>query len=135
MTKNKLGHWKSMRLHKLANKIGSCDLCEELARNRTTIVNGYGDFQATALYIGEAPGVLGANITGVPFTRDRSGVLLQKMLHKIGMNKTDPRCERPVLKDAYITNIVRCNPRNKDKTNRTPTRREIQLRRLSGKRN
>lgn len=117
---------KDTRLSDLKDTVKSCSLCKELVNSRSRIVNGYGDLHTYALYIGEAPGALGADITGVPFTRDRSGVFLQKMLYKIGMNKADPRSENPELRGAYITNIVRCNPRKRNSTNRTPTREEIQ---------
>jgi uracil-DNA glycosylase family 4 len=121
-----LEHDKDLRVCTLTNLIKSCNMCKELVRSRSRVVPGYGDLHADVLYIGEAPGALGADITGVPFTRDRSGVFLQKMLNIIGMNKTDPKSEYPDLRGAYITNIVRCNPRKKNSSNRTPTKKEIQ---------
>ncbi len=50
-----------------------CSLCPALAANRRRIVHGYGDAGARVLLVGEAPGYLGADRTGVPFTGDRSG--------------------------------------------------------------
>src|SRR5438445_12897778 len=91
-------------LSRLNSKVKQCENCQELVKTRNQAVTGYGDVYAKVLLIGEAPGRLGANVTGVPFTRDRSGVFLQKMLCKIGMNESDPQCEMPILKHVYITN-------------------------------
>lgn len=65
------------------------------------------------LVIGLAPGLNGANRTGRPFTGDWAGDLLYDALDKFGFStgsyaKTiDDGLE---LKDAVITNVVRCVP-------------------------
>ena len=70
--------------------------------------------------MGEAPGYRGGDVTGVPFTLDRSGVRLQRVLIELGLSEeTEPRIEQPRLR-CFITNAVRCNP----PSNRTPTRAE-----------
>ena len=97
-----------------------CTRCPELAANRSCIVHGYGAAGARVLFIGEAPGYKGGDVTGVPFTLDRSGVRLQRMLIELGLSyETDPRLKEPRLR-CFITNVVRCNP----PSNRTPTRAE-----------
>ena len=113
------------RSRRLTKKIKSCELCQELVESRTQAVSGYGDFFANVFIIGEAPGRFGADITGIPFTKDRSGIFLQKMLHRLGLNEADPKSEKPKLKGVYITNIVKCNPRKEDGTNRSPNSDEI----------
>jgi uracil-DNA glycosylase len=113
------------QVSELSNNVKSCHLCKELVESRTQPVTGYGDFTARVLFIGEAPGRLGADMTGIPFTKDRSGMLLQKMLYMIGMNESGPESIPPKLKDVYITNIVKCNPRKEDGSNRSPTKDEI----------
>ena len=98
-----------------------CARCPALASNRRCIVHGYGPPDARVLFVGEAPGYKGGDVSGVPFTRDRSGVRLQQALIELGLSaETDPRAERPRLR-CFITNVVRCNP----PANRTPTRAEI----------
>ncbi len=100
---------------------GGCTLCPELVTNRSCIVHGYGAANAQVIFIGEAPGYKGGDVTGIPFTRDRSGVRLQRMLIELGLSEeTDPRLEQPRLR-CFITNVVRCNP----PANRTPSRAEI----------
>jgi uracil-DNA glycosylase family 4 len=98
-----------------------CTRCPQLVTNRRCIVCGYGAADARVLFIGEAPGYKGADLTGVPFTRDRSGVRLQRVLIELGLSdEIDPRVERPRL-HCFVTNVVRCNP----PSNRVPTRVEI----------
>ena len=109
----------------LQKTMTNCRKCRDLVITRNLVVIGYGDLKATAFFIGEAPGRLGADKTGVPFTKDRSGKLLQRMLVMIGMNENDETSERPTLNNAYVTNLVRCNPLNSNGTNRSPTRNEI----------
>lgn len=109
----------------LNNTILNCNKCKSLTKTRNRIVCGYGDFHAKLLLVGEAPGRFGADITGVPFTRDKSGILLQKMLRLVGMNLDNIESDNPELKDVYITNIVRCNPRGIQGTNRSPNNEEI----------
>lgn len=117
---------QKIKLLQLNTKIKKCVSCKELVKTRSRVVVGYGDIYAKILLIGEAPGRLGADVTGVPFTRDRSGVFLQKMLGKIGLNKSEPENELPVLRDVYITNIVKCNPQGSTGVNRSPKKEEIQ---------
>ena len=98
-----------------------CSRCPALAANRRRIVHSYGAPDARILFVGEAPGYRGADVTGVPFTRDRSGVRFQQMLITLGLSvETDPRVEHPRL-TCLVTNIVRCNP----PANRAPSRDEI----------
>ena len=97
-----------------------CARCPGLAANRSRIVHGYGAANAQVVFIGEAPGYKGGDLTGIPFTRDRSGLRLQRMLIELGLSEeTDPRLQQPRLR-CFITNVVRCNP----PANRTPSRAE-----------
>jgi uracil-DNA glycosylase len=104
----------------------NCSRCPELVANRHCIVHGFGlnaplGGRKRVLFVGEAPGYKGGDVTGVPFTRDRSGVRLQQALIELGLSdESDPRVEMPRLR-CFITNVVRCNP----PSNRTPQQAEI----------
>lgn len=98
-----------------------CTRCSALVANRRCIVHGYGPPDASVIFVGEAPGYKGGDLSGVPFTRDRSGVRLQRLFIELGLSaETDPRVDQPRLA-CFVTNVVRCNP----PLNRTPTRKEI----------
>lgn len=66
------------------------------------------------MFIGEAPGRLGASLTGIPFSRDQSGLRFERLLRAAGLTRAE----------VFVTNAVLCNPL-RDGRNRAPTRREI----------
>lgn len=76
-------------------------------------VPGFGDRGARLLIVGLAPGLKGANRTGRPFTGDYAGDLLYPTLIKYGFAEGNYQA-RPddglELRDAFITNAVRCVP-------------------------
>ena len=101
-----------------------CPLCPRLVayrdRNRQeqpAWFNGpapsFGDPDARLLVVGLAPGRMGANRTGRPFTGDYAGVLLYETLIKFGFAQGH-YAARPddglKLVDCMVTNAVRCAP-------------------------
>jgi uracil-DNA glycosylase family 4 len=73
----------------------------------------FGDENARLLIVGLAPGRMGANRTGRPFTGDFAGVLLYQTLLKTGFARGayDARPDDGLeLVDCLITNAVRCAP-------------------------
>ena len=76
-------------------------------------VPSFGDGAARLLIVGLAPGLRGANRTGRPFTGDYAGELLYGTLIKFGFATgkfaADPG-DGLRLRDALITNAVRCLP-------------------------
>ncbi len=91
---------------------GCCD-CAALVKCRSRVVPGAGASPARIMFVGIAPGRFGGDLTGIPFSGDRSGVLLRAMLAQVGIS------------DAFITNLVRCNPRDAKGRNRDPRADEI----------
>lgn len=101
-----------------------CPLCPRLVEFReenqrlypdffNAPVPGFGDRSARLLIVGLAPGLKGANRTGRPFTGDYAGDLLYPTLIKYDFAEGRYGA-RPddglILKDAFITNAVRCVP-------------------------
>jgi uracil-DNA glycosylase len=101
-----------------------CQICPRLVAYRTANRgehpdwwNGpapsFGDPNARLLIVGLAPGRMGANRTGRPFTGDFAGVLLYETLIKTGFAE-GRYLARPDdglrLVDCMITNAVRCAP-------------------------
>jgi uracil-DNA glycosylase len=97
----------------------SCARCPALVASRRRIVHGYGDPSARIVFVGEAPGQHGADRTGVPFSGDKSGRALQRMLIELGLSEDQQPNDQPQLR-CFVTNIVRCCP----PANRTPTLHE-----------
>ena len=65
--------------------------------------------RARLLIVGLAPGLSGANRTGVPFTGDHAGEMLQKRLLEHGFLSVRPDGQHE-YRDCVITNAVRCVP-------------------------
>jgi uracil-DNA glycosylase family 4 len=101
-----------------------CPLCPRLhgfiAANRVAhpdwfngAVPSFGEPFGRLLIVGLAPGLQGANRTGRPFTGDYAGDLLFSTLNTFGLSigtfKARPD-DGMKLKDAMITNAVRCVP-------------------------
>lgn len=101
-----------------------CPLCPRLVAyreaNKLAIPEGFngavpsfGDPQARLAVVGLAPGRMGANRTGRPFTGDGAGVILYETLIKTGFarGRYEARPDDSVeLVDCMITNAVRCAP-------------------------
>ena len=63
-------------------------------------VDGHGNINSKIALFGLAPGLHGANKTGVPFTSDFSGNLIRRILKNLNIS------------DIFISNAVRCYPYN-----------------------
>lgn len=123
-----------------------CPLCPRLVAyreaNRISVPGGFngavasfGDPYARLVVVGLAPGRMGANRTGRPFTGDGAGWMLYETLLKTGFAKGTYEA-RPddglTLVDCMITNAVRCAPPgNKPETKEEATCRPFLTSRLS----
>ncbi|MGI9102830.1 MAG: uracil-DNA glycosylase family protein [Terriglobales bacterium] len=74
-----------------------------------------GPWDAEIVVVAEAPGRLGAEVTGIPLYGDRTGDRFEAILTSMNW----PRSE------IFITNAILCNPRDDRGNNSTPSRREI----------
>ena len=91
--------------------ITKCKACKEIVSHHKLLIKKYPDYHCKPVnssgnvkskiaLIGLAPGLHGANKTGIPFTSDFSGEVIRKILDKL------------YLQDIFITNAVRCYPKN-----------------------
>jgi uracil-DNA glycosylase family 4 len=123
-----------------------CPLCPRLVAYRMAnraanpdwfngAVPSWGDETARLVVVGLAPGRMGANRTGRPFTGDHAGVLLYETLLKTGFarGRYEARPDDGLeLVDCLITNAVRCAPPgNKPETLEEATCRPYLVSRLA----
>lgn len=101
-----------------------CQLCPRLTTYRRVQKDLYpayrcrpvaaaGPRDARLLIVGLAPGLHGANASGIPFSGDASGDFLFAALHRFGFasNAAAPTATRETrLIDCRITNAVKCLP-------------------------
>jgi uracil-DNA glycosylase family 4 len=92
-----------------------CTLCPRMENSRRVLSDLNGDWNAKVMFVAEAPGRLGAEITGIPLYGDRTGERFEQLL-------TAMRWKRSTI---FLTNTVLCNPRNDKGNNAKPSRKEI----------
>lgn len=90
-----------------------CVRCPILVESRSRVVPGDGEVPADIVFVGLAPGRFGGDRTGIPFSGDGSGDLLRRMIRRADLQR------------VFITNVVRCNPRDARGRNRDPDAHEI----------
>ena len=93
----------------LKNDVIKCKKCS-LSDTRTNAVFGVGDFSASLMLVGEAPGEQ-EDLSGEPFV-GRAGQILDKMLAAIHRSREN---------DVFICNVLKCRPPE----NRDPKSDEI----------
>lgn len=67
------------------------------------------------MFVAEAPGRLGAEVTGVPLFGDRTGDRFEELLKTMDWSRSQ----------IFITNAILCNPRNSDGNNDVPSTVEV----------
>ncbi len=97
-------------LVKLRENVLRCTRCDELVRNRHTVVFGSGNPRAQLVFVGEAPGAE-EDRQGLPFV-GAAGQLLTKMIESIGLKR----------QEVFIANVLKCRPPG----NRPPKPLEIE---------
>ena len=105
-----------------SRSVSACRACPRLVAHHQVVkqdfpnyhaapVGAWGDPRARILLVGLAPGLHGAARTGKAFVGDASGEFLFAALHRHGL-ATHQQPEKAVLKNACITNVVKCLPPN-----------------------
>ena len=67
------------------------------------------------MFIGEAPGRLGADDSQIPFHGDKSGHNFESLVEQVGLSRYQ----------IFVTNAVLCNPKDSKGNNSTPNASEI----------
>ena len=87
--------WESMDLTALQAQVAACEQCD-LSKTRQQTVFGSGSAGVEVMMIGDAPGP--EDEAGGEALVGRSGALLTKMLHAIGLTRDH----------VYLTNLLKC---------------------------
>ena len=74
-----------------------------------------GPLNSDVMFIGEAPGRLGADTFEIPFHGDKSGHNFEELLAFAGLNRSQ----------IFVTNGVLCNPKAETGNNATPSKSEV----------
>jgi uracil-DNA glycosylase family 4 len=106
---------KAKSFRALCREAAACRVCPQLADKSAVLSDLNGNLNPKVMFIGEAPGRVGADRTRRPFYGDKSGDNLQTLLDSIGLTRDE----------IFITSAVLCSPRSTSDANRKPTRAEI----------
>jgi uracil-DNA glycosylase len=99
----------------LVDDVQACRRCPRMEGRRRVLSRANGPLAARLLFIAEAPGRLGADVSGVPLTGDRAGRTFAALLGAGGFERSA----------VFVTNAVACNPRDAAGRNDRPTAREV----------
>ena len=99
----------------LVAHVHGCLRCQRMANSARIFGRSSGEIAAPVMFIGEAPGRLGADDTSIPFHGDRAGENFERLIAQVGISRYD----------CFITNAVLCNPRDEKGNNATPSRQEV----------
>ncbi|MGE3270305.1 MAG: uracil-DNA glycosylase [Chloroflexota bacterium] len=93
----------------------ACRRCPRMEGRTRALGPGNGPLTARVLFVAEAPGRLGADLTGVPLSGDQTGRNFNRLLAVAGIDRAS----------VFVTNAVLCNPRREDGRNDRPRAAEI----------
>ena len=100
----------------LCAKVQACVKCERMCNSQRVLNRSGGSLTADIMFIGEAPGRLGADNSCIPFHGDKSGHNFEELLDFAKIDRSK----------IFVTNAVLCNPRDDQGNNSTPTKQEVQ---------
>ncbi|HEX9897060.1 MAG TPA: uracil-DNA glycosylase [Dehalococcoidales bacterium] len=107
---------KRRKFDLLIENVNRCNLCSRMQGRTKVLSEKNGNIDSKVMFIGEAPGRLGADRTGIPFFGDKAGANFERLLQFAGLAR----------QQVFITNAVLCNPRDEKGNNSPPNKTEIQ---------
>lgn len=107
---------KDASFAELIGEVQACKLCDRMHDSARVLSFAAGNLHAKIMFIGEAPGRLGADLTEVPFHGDTAGTNFEDLLSSARIRRSE----------VFITNAVLCNPKDQHGNNGTPIPKEMQ---------
>lgn len=99
----------------LCAEVWACRTCARMEGSTRVLSRASGSLDAIAMFIGEAPGRLGADGTAIPFHGDKAGHNFEEFLTHANIRRNE----------IFVTNAVLCNPKDRAGNNATPQHGEI----------
>lgn len=106
---------KRQKFEMLVENANRCNLCLRMCGRTKVLSERNGNIDSKIIFIGEAPGRLGADRTGIPFHGDKTGQNFERLLQFAGLTR----------QQVFITNAVLCNPRDEKGNNSAPSKEEV----------
>ena len=113
--KNSLAASKLGEFSELCCRVQKCVLCPRMNDSARILSLSFGSLDAKIMFIGEAPGRLGADTTGIPFHGDKAGDNFEGLLDFVGISR----------ENIFVTNAALCNPKDSDGNNASPNAEEL----------
>jgi uracil-DNA glycosylase family 4 len=110
-----MGLLEYSQFERLMEDVQACRLCPEMAGCARVLSWANGTHEAKIMFIGEAPGRLGADRTNVPFHGDKAGDNFEHLIELAGLSR----------RDIFVTNAVLCNPRDERGNNCPPSKAAV----------
>ncbi|MEQ8195307.1 MAG: uracil-DNA glycosylase, partial [Rhodospirillales bacterium] len=108
-------HSFAQEFDELCTEVKNCTACKRMCGSQRVLNRSAGFLDAKIFFIGEAPGRLGADATGIPFHGDVAGHNFEKLLSHVGISRNE----------IFVSNAVLCNPKNEKGNNVPPNEKEI----------
>jgi uracil-DNA glycosylase family 4 len=112
---NALNKQKEIEFETLISEVLRCRKCERMNESQRIIGRASGNLNVPMMFIGEAPGRLGADASAIPFHGDRAGENFEGLIEQVGIGR----------QQFFITNAALCNPKDEKGNNATPAKAEI----------
>lgn len=103
------------KIYSLGTNAFHCNLCPRMLGKRKVLGLQNGNPTSRILFIAEAPGRHGAELSGIPLQGDKSGENFEKLIKNIGWTRSQ----------IFVTNSVLCNPVNECGNNSRPLIQEM----------
>ena len=106
---------KQVEFAGLVSRVVQCHICPRMMGRSRVLGVGNGSLNAKVMFVAEAPGRKGADVSGIPLSGDQTGRNFDMLLDCCGIRR----------EEVFITNSVLCNPRDAKNRNATPMRQEV----------
>jgi uracil-DNA glycosylase family 4 len=103
------------KFDELCGQVRYCTLCPRMDGSARVLSRAAGPVDAELMFVGEAPGRLGADESGIPFHGDQAGHNFEALLSASGMSR----------RSVFVTNAILCNPKDDAGRNATPAKVEV----------